>query len=314
MPYNPNFLREVTIKLPKIDRDIHPNVVRHIKNVEKKVLDYTHHSVVLNKDRRLAIISACNIDGSLIPKNKIPRKGDFRDNAEILATDQLGKSFYDQCGSIIDRGHLTKFEDVIWGKNMKIKEYTALGGTTNFYPNAVPQHRRLNRGKWSSLELYILDTETEKNELKVCMFTGPVLNDNDPAFLYTLDGKTIQLPVHFWKIVMYKKNSKVYALGFMMSHKTLLGKTKLVREMPTRSLTESDPIYFTDYKHSQPYQVMVEQIEELAGIKLQSSKKIIKPYKDPRPLETITREIDVRSIIAKEGLLTNMQFINLVTG
>lgn len=321
MAYNPKFLRGVTVEIPKIDPSRHPNLVSLTANKKRKIIDYEHHSVVLNKDRKLAIVSACNIDGELIPEHSIPRKGAFADSPGVEAGDQLGKSFYQTAKhkgkSVLDKGHLTKYEDVIWGKGLTMEEFVALGKSTNYYTNAVPQHQRMNRGKWKSLELYILDTETQENEFKICMFTGPVLNESDPVYTRQINGKTIQIPILFWKIVVYQKNGKLFALGFLMSHKSLLIKTKLVREIALRRLTENKGnIYFMDYKHSKPYQVKVELIEEMAGIKLKASKPINKPYKDDRPLETITREINVRNLqtgIPQKKFLTSTRFTNLVT-
>ena len=278
----------------------------------------------MNRDRKLAILSACNIDGSFIPQEPIPRKGDFSNAPDIEEEHQVGDDFYNKARtkvkgkdvSILDKGHLTKYEDVMWGDGLTEEELVTLARTTNFYPNAVPQHRRLNRGKWSRLELYILDTETEENQLKICMFTGPVLDKMDPVYVYPINDEQVQVPILFWKIIIYQKKGKLYALGFLMSHKTLLTSTKLVREKTVRRKVAEDEVYFMDFKHSAPYQVKVEQIEELAVIKLRACKPIIKPYKDDRPLKTITREIDVRSLNnAKPGkrFLTTTRFINLIT-
>lgn len=316
MPYSPDFLKGVKIDIPAINKKTHPNIVTHKNKKTKKVLEYEHHSVILNKDRRLAIISACNIDGNLIPDGPIKRRGNFKNNSEIGDLDQLGTSFYKKCGKLIDKGHLTKFEDVIWGKGLTTTEFEALGRTTNFYPNAAPQHRRLNRGKWKSLELYILDTETEEKELKICMFTGPVLNENDPAFVHEVDGNSFQMPILFWKIVMYNKNNKLYALGFMMSHQKLLAKANLIREIITKGPEEKkEGLYFTDWKYSKPFQVRVEQIEETAGIKLKASKPIIKPYKDDRPQKIIWRDINLKGpkLPGERRCFTNTRFTNLVT-
>lgn len=316
MGYNAKFLSGATIPMVQIDRNVHHNLVTPRGGSKNFILHEEHYSVVLNKDRRLAIVSACNIDGSAIPKEKIPRKGSFRNHPNIDAKFQLGTTFYDLCGSVLDKGHLTKYEDVIWGKGITVEKAQAIAAGTNYYSNAVPQHQKLNRGKWSSLELYILDTETEKNEMKVCVFTGPILNENDPLFKKFVDEESIQLPLHFWKIVVYKKNKKLFALGFMMSHQSLLKKSKLVRMQTQRGPVQGeDEVYFMDFKHKDLYQVRVEQIEKLAGIKLTASTQIEKPYRDARPLGLIFRDIDVRKNGSStlDGMLTASRLMNLVT-
>ena len=321
MAYNPNFLADVTVPIPAIDKNIHPTLVSLISDTTKTVIDFEHHSVILNKDRRLAVVSSCNIDGSTIPTEKILRKGTFKESIDILSTDQLGERFYSKCNGLIDKGHLTKYEDVIWGAGLAEEQYIELGKNTNYYPNAVPQHRHMNRGLWSSLELYILDTEVDKRDLKVCLFTGPILNKKDPIFIHPIDDRKVQIPLHFWKLVIYKKNDKLYALGFMMSHKTQLQNTNLVRQITSRTRDVRDKaLYFNDFKYNEPYQVKVEQIEELAGIKLTASQPLLKPFATERPLEILYREIDVRGIadinpyLRTKGFLTTTRFVNIVTG
>lgn len=121
MAYNSKFLSGADVPMVEIDRKVHPNLVCSPACDKKNfIIGSEHYSVILNQDRRLAVVSASNIDGSLIPKEKIPRKGNFKNHPDIDADQQLGKSFYDLCGSVLDKGHLTKYEDVIWGKDLTL--------------------------------------------------------------------------------------------------------------------------------------------------------------------------------------------------
>lgn len=319
MGYNPRMLQGAVIPLPSIDHKKHPGLVTLKDAPDSSVLDYEHHSVVLNKGRRMAVYSACNIDGNSIPGEKIQRKGSFRDERRVEVNEQVGEYFYELCGDIIDKGHLTKYEDVMWGEGLSAEDYVNLGKSTNFYPNAVPQHRSMNRGMWSNLELYILDKEVDENDLKICMFTGPVLEKGDPWYIKDTSMGKVQVPLHFWKIVVYKKEGSLYALGFMMSHKTLLDSTGLFtgRMMQVMDKLSGD-LYFMDYKHSIPYQVKVELIERLAGITLKANLPIKKPYRDDRPQETVFSEIDIKKGMpeaARHGrrMLSSYVFPNLVT-
>eukprot|EP00879_Flechtneria_rotunda_P023589 GHRR01024956.1.p1 GENE.GHRR01024956.1~~GHRR01024956.1.p1 ORF type:complete len:361 (+),score=112.02 GHRR01024956.1:777-1859(+) len=63
--YDPNFLG-VYVPLPKISANAlrygHALIVPETGDIE---LTYPHYSVIMNEDRRLAFVSACNIDGAL---------------------------------------------------------------------------------------------------------------------------------------------------------------------------------------------------------------------------------------------------------
>ncbi|WP_262494899.1 DNA/RNA non-specific endonuclease [Aquimarina sediminis] len=94
---------------------------------------------------------------------------------------------------------------------------------TFYYSNSVPQHKDLNRKIWVNLEDYVLHKETENKDLKVCVFTGPVLSSNDPEFVTKVNDTYIKIPRLFWKIIVYpKSDGKLYRVGFMMSQESLM--------------------------------------------------------------------------------------------
>ena len=75
-------------------------------------LKYTHYSVVMNKDRRLAFVSAVNIDGA----NRVTgigRDDDFILDPRLDKGYQVGNELYKS--NPLDRGHLTRRQDPIWG-------------------------------------------------------------------------------------------------------------------------------------------------------------------------------------------------------
>ncbi len=58
-----------------------------------------------------------------------------------------------------------------------------------------------------------------KNKMAdICVFSGPVLDPNDKIFKKQYQNKDVQIPVQFFKIIVWKKsNGKLYAVGFLMS-------------------------------------------------------------------------------------------------
>jgi endonuclease G len=250
--------------------------------------------VVVNKERRLPFFSACNIDGSAT--SSVARSGDFRPEGRIAGAFQTGEEFYTGRGDIFDKGHMTKFEDVMWGTNdsSALKE---LGKNTFWYPNSAPQHYSLNRGMWSSLEKYLLDSETDKLNLKICLFTGPVLLENDPVLIDKINGNDYKVPMHFWKVVIFKHNQKLHGVGFIMSHSSLVrssGQLKPSRLMErfSKVMALFGEIPYVDYNHSNPYQVSVEFISKLTDLDF-NYKDIVFPFKESRPQELIFSKVDI---------------------
>jgi DNA/RNA endonuclease G (NUC1) len=64
---------------------------------------------------------------------------------------------------------------------------------------------------WAGLEDYILDN-ADNRDLKVSVFTGPVLAADDDAY------RGVQLPRQFWKVVvMVKESGELSATGYLLS-------------------------------------------------------------------------------------------------
>jgi endonuclease G len=74
-------------------------------------IKYTHFSVVLNEQRRLAYLSAVNIDGASMAK--IGRDDKFRLDPRIPTALQCGEWLY--ANNVLDRGHITRRNDAVWG-------------------------------------------------------------------------------------------------------------------------------------------------------------------------------------------------------
>ncbi len=292
MAYSSRFIKGATVPLPVLGRQLKKETAGRLSNARKQVLDYDHHSVLMSAMRKLAIYSACNIDGQNVPAVVPKRKDNWRPEADIDPGHQLDQTFYNTCGSLIDRGHLTKYEDVIWGKQLDKDKMKSLGDSTFYFSNCVPQHRTLNRGKWSSLELYILDTETDADNRKICMFTGPLFKLNDPVYKKKIGGNNVQIPEIFWKVVYFMHNKKLYAVGFIMSQETLLKKSKLIKSKPP-ARTFAAKLPFMDYKHSTPYQVKVETLEKLSGLDFSCKGKCNYPYQKAKDTELLFKDVDV---------------------
>ncbi|SDI35149.1 endonuclease G [Planococcus glaciei] len=200
----------------------------------KKILDYTHFSIVMSRSRKLAFYSAVNIDGTqLIEVRRENDKWYF--DPRIPKEFQVGPEVYKN--NDIDRGHLTRRQDPNWGIDaVKANEHTF------HFTNCAPQHKNFNQKTWLDLENYILDNAGDYG-LKVTVFTGPVFRESDVVY------RGCQIPSQFWKVaVLRKEDGTLSATAYLQSQENLLGDLEFV------------------YGDFQTYQVPVTQIEELTGL------------------------------------------------
>jgi endonuclease G len=201
------------------------------------LLDYTHFSIVLNKERKMAFYTACNIDGSDLWR--IPRGSDkWIYDPRISEDEQAGDDLY--ADNDLDRGHLVRRLDPVWGK--KAEAVTANDDTFHF-TNATPQHREFNQKTWQEIEEYILDN-AGAHELKICLFTGPIFADGDRAY------RGYRLPTQYWKVaaIVRDDTEKLSVTGYILSQADLLTDLEFA---------------FGNFKS---YQVPLAMIEEQTGL------------------------------------------------
>ena len=277
--YDPSFISGKIVELPTL------NAVQladlSVDTDGNNVINYINYSLQLSSSFKFPYFTATNIDG--LRFKKVPRKDKWRKDPRLPKEHQLGKEFYTLPKSDFDKGHMTKREDVQWGDTTAIALNAA--DSTFYYTNAVPQHKELNRDIWRSLEDYILHTETTKKELKINVFTGPVLSSQNPYFVTPLVEEQIQIPSLFWKVVIFEKDDEnLYRAGFMM------GQNKLLIEHDIIESLESDDNLFNEFPDAETYQVNIELIEELSGIKMP---KAIDSYTDSRNIKLVLQEIDI---------------------
>ena len=127
------------------------------------------------------------------------------------------------------------------------------------------------------MEDYILENAIAQN-LRVSVFTGPVLDDQDPQY------RGVQLPLQYWKVVaMVKEDGALSATAYLLSQDSLV-----------QGLEEE--FSFGAYKS---FQVPIRRVEELTGLGFGD-------LKDAEPagtLEALGREsFGVREIAAPEDI------------
>ncbi|NNF36182.1 MAG: DNA/RNA non-specific endonuclease [Saprospiraceae bacterium] len=256
------------------------------------VLEYLHYSVVMDLERGFPLLTATNIDGSRflsIPRNELFSGGGdkWKKDDRIERDHQWGMELYRAPKSDFDRGHMTKREDVQWG--VTLEEAAEAARSTFYFTNAVPQHPRVNQSVWRSIEDYVLKSESVKGALKVSVFTGPVMNENDPDFVTEISGKKVQLPLLFWKIIYYINEDEVLSrVAFLVGQKYLLEKEGMIRR---RYQPKVKRLRFMNFKKADTFQVEVPAVEELTEI---SFVKAHDPMTSEKPIKLVTEQVNVR--------------------
>ena len=216
-------------------------------------LPFTHFTVLLQPDRRLAVVTGVNVDGSRLVD--LDRGDDWHLDPRVPAAEQVGEEVY--ADNDLDRGHLTRRRDPVWGD----PAVAAQANLDSFsYVNAAPQAALFNQGEtlWAGLEDYVLQhARTWRQRLSV--YTAPVLAATDPTY------RGIQIPRRFWKIAAWSTTGsdgdhELAATGYVLDQSDQLDAV-LAAETRTAAAEEPPPLggYLT-------YQVPILDIATLTGL------------------------------------------------
>ena len=216
--YDPAFLG-VDIPLPRLSPDQQAIAAHNAlaqPGEDPYLLKYHHFSLKLNRQRRLAFFTAVNIDG----EKTFPytRKESGRDkwsvDPRVQRSEQSEEAHYRN--KKIDRGHLVRREDPIWGTTRE--EAKKANDDTFHFTNCSPQHSTFNQSAelWQGLENHALKTARAQQQ-RLSVFTGPIFSENDQE----LDG--IQVPGSFFKILVFRRgDGSISASGFVVDQKVLI--------------------------------------------------------------------------------------------
>ncbi len=259
--YSPNFIDGFPVPLPVVTdvSQIAPLRVQEA-DFEAGELKYEHFSLKLNKSKRIALFTATNIDGETYLS--VDRKTGQVSNAEgetwfkdvrISGSYFLDQTFYSAWSTYFDRGHLTRRSDPTWGDNQTAARANA---DTFHFTNCSPQHFRFNQTTkyWQGVEQYVLEQgvlKTSNPNKHLCVFQGPIFDD-------TIDlwADDVQIPSSFWKIVVWKGESVLKAVGMVVDQLALLSEER-------KSLGTPQPSSSVNVSH---WRVAISQIEKRTGL------------------------------------------------
>ena len=217
--YDPKFLG-FSVPLPKLNADIKQLAVKVPGSGHE--LKYYHYSVIMNERRRLAFVSAGNLDA----KAKFIHEREGADkwfmDPRISEDFQAGEEIYSS--NPLDRGHLVRRADAAWGKTAE--EARLANDDTFHFTNCSPQHEVFNQSSkatkkklllWGNIENHIAKQATHVDSKKVSIFNGPVFRQNDRKH------RGLQIPREYWKIVVFRNDqNEPRALAFVLSQAALI--------------------------------------------------------------------------------------------
>ena len=83
-----------------------------------------------------------------------------------------------------------------------------------YLTNIVPQRRNLNQGAWRLLEEKVRVFVKSGHEVKI--LTGPLYRKKIPPCWKAVQGKIMQIPSHYWKLITFKEKSKIKVCSILM--------------------------------------------------------------------------------------------------
>lgn len=194
-------------------------------------LRYTHFSCVLNKVRRVAMVTAVNIDGATY-------KAVDRDTGQVSATRAEGdtwfldprvsqsfyldQSFYSAWSDLFDRGHLVRRSDPTWGDATTAERANA---DTFHFTNCSPQHFRFNQSAryWQGAERYVLENGAldPARPARLSVLQGPIYSDAIDRY-----ADDVQIPSSFFKVIAWVGAAGPRAVGLVVDQLALLDETR----------------------------------------------------------------------------------------
>ncbi|PWS26168.1 hypothetical protein DHW03_15340 [Pedobacter yonginense] len=267
--YDPSFLG-IKLNLPVLSSSQEQDVAEVLSNIGlngSRILDYTHFSIAFNKAKKLPFYTAVNIYGKTNVLGMIheERGSDSWDKDDRIKADkedfQYGSKDYLKTG--LAKGHMVRYFDPAWDT----KEISKIAiGDTFHYTNCCPQIPYFNGVVWNYLEDYCIARSIFQDN-NLTLFAGPIFNKAK-----IING--LLTPMNFWKILVYEKEGKLSALGFIMSQEPYL--VKLEKQKPLTleamvkdiqpTLRKEDIERLFQKKELLAAQIKISLIEEKTGI------------------------------------------------
>lgn len=259
-----------------------PSVVVNIPTRQGlTVLDYVHFSVHQDPERRMALITAVNIDGDGL--REVGRSNNWRFDDRLPEEHQAGKELYGR--NDLDRGHLVRRRDPVWGEDRVARQANQ---DTFHYTVCAPQAGYFNQSAelWLGLEDHVLEHARAQGH-RLSVLTGCVFDVDDPEY------RGFQVPRRYFKIVAWNARAGA-GTGALAATGYLLDQGEGLDRIIRRGLRPEDEV--AGPGPFKTFQVPISDLAELTGLEDTAMERLIAVdrYRVPADAETE----DVRGIRA----------------
>lgn len=255
--YNPGFIPDMPLDLRQVVHPVADRIVELSQSGEGDApgeLRYQNFSVIMNREHRVALLTATNIDGATYvaidrasgePAEKQPRpEGDtWYKDTRIDEIHTLTNDFYGEWSHIFDRGHLTRRNDPTWGENAERANVD-----TFHFTNCSPQHWKFNQSIkfWQGIERYVLEQGIWETGLDkpVTVLQGPLYDAPQPLF-----ADDVQVPNAFWKILVWNGRGGKKAVALVADQTALLP----IKRLPGGQPDERTRVDVTEFRSTVKY-------------------------------------------------------------
>lgn len=295
--FNFTFLSDFRIELPVLSGN-HPSASQHL---------FIHHqnlSIYFNKERKLALYSACNFDKSRFIN--FDRSNAFQHDQFPESGRQVGEEFYrsktndkSRSQNFFDRGHLIARRYNQWGDS---REEATIGERDTYYFTTIhPQVGELNQQEWEKLESFIINTGRLAVD-RVSILAGAILSPEDPIAEYvdafTRETQSLAIPVVYWKVVFYLVGDELRKIAFLMSQKNVVSELPMMQPAISALI---DPFDLLD-EPLKPFIVKSNLIEQATGLTFSPAVEL---YDREQPLKVVIDENDVDPGFAEMAAILN---------
>lgn len=175
--------------------------------------DYAQ-TIAMSASRRFCRWVAWNIDGSVL--QALPRVHmRFKLDDAYDAKYQVGDELYGKPANVLDRGHIARRADLVWGNDDEAEQANI---DSFFFTNITPQLDDFNQstkhGLWGELENAIFE-DVDVDDLRVSVFGGPIFKDTDFAY------RNVLVPRSFWKLIAYAEGGILKTKAFVLTQDDL---------------------------------------------------------------------------------------------
>ncbi|TSE15753.1 DNA/RNA non-specific endonuclease [Arthrobacter sp. KBS0703] len=222
-----------------------------LAGVATVLLPYTHFSVLMRLDKRLAAVTGVGIDGSTLMD--LDRAGiSWKLDPRLPADQQTGERVYTR--NDIDRGHLVRRSSAVWGDT--VAEAELANEDTFHYTNAAPQAAKFNQGLelWLGIEDYLQEHAAQYRS-RIVVFTGPIFSALDPVY------RGVDIPLRFFKVAAFIHQGELAATGYVVDQTPQLAE---LPDVPRPGVVEDVP----PLGPFRTFQVPIRDIALLTGLDL----------------------------------------------